>query len=576
MFTGIGGFEKGIQQAYDASNKQSATIKQDRQGRNRNTDEVEHDVLPTGRIAPLCVGYSEIDRYAIKVYERHYGHTNYGNATTINPTELPDFDLLVGGFPCQAFSIAGKRRGLDDARGTLFFDIARILEAKRPRHFVLENVKGLLSSRTTVSKEIIIEELYKECVANIKLNQHIPIGEWQTITDNLSVYLQSIGGTSGLLKSWRYLLMEVLQITKKQNSYLTEKMRLSGLNEDEWVSTLEKLYSINSLSNSDIPILEKMVAMNADVVSLLKNQSEEKSDRKKLYTISTDANQMTDQRTCMSALIEMNITSFITKQWLLSNNLWKKIESGSRKEGTYYVKTLNIIISELKRLRYDVEWQTLNSKDFGVPQNRERIYFIGHLRGECSGEVLPITGSSQQIASVAGYISEEVWPRRHEQIRRVYKTDGAMPTIPTGQGGGVMTKIVAQRGRYNEDGKTEQQLEPRPDDITNTLTAVQKDNLVAVDLTRRADGNHRVRKDGRAGTLDANYYKGLANQERPGVKDGLRIRRLTPLECERLQGFPDSWTAGESDTQRYKMCGNAVTVNTVEAVITNLIKHMED
>ena len=122
-----------------------------------------------------------------------------------------------------------------------------------------------------------------------------------------------------------------------------------------------------------------------------------------------------------------------------------------------------------------------------------------------------------------------------------------------------MTKIVAQRGRYNEDGKTEQQLEPRPDDITNTLTAVQKDNLVAVDMTRRAENNHRVRKDGRAGTLDANYYKGLANQERLGVKDGLRIRRLTPLECERLQGFPDNFTKYDqdgneiSDTQRYKM-----------------------
>lgn len=68
----------------------------------------------------------------------------------------------------------------------------------------------------------------------------------------------------------------------------------------------------------------------------------------------------------------------------------------------------------------------------------------------------------------------------------------------------------------------------------------------------------------------ANYYKGLANQERPGVKEGTRIRRLTPLECERLQGFPDNWTEGESDTQRYKMCGNAVTVNVVQAVMEQL------
>jgi len=349
MFSGIGGFEYGIQRAFD---KQLTEVKQDGQGRNRNINQVEHNVLPTSRSTPLCVGYSEIDKYAIKVYERNFnGHKNYGNATTINATELPDFDLLVGGFPCQAFSIAGKRKGFDDTRGTLFFDIARILAEKRPRHLVLENVKGLLSH-----------------------------------------------------------------------------------------------------------------------------------------------------------------------------------DSG---------KTFQTILGVLSDMGYRVEWQVLNSKDFGVPQNRERVIIVGHLGGECGGQVLPITGSSQQIASVAGYISEEVWPRRHEQIRRVYKIDGAMPTIPTGQGGGVMTKI-------------------------------------AVDMTRRAAKSHRVRKDGIMGTVTATYYKGIGNAERPGVKEGLRIRRLTPKECERLQGFPDDWTklgVGDepiSDSQRYKMCGNAVTTNVIQAVMEQL------
>ena len=317
--------------------------------------------IPLEKLSAECIGYSEIDKYAIKVYERNFnGHKNYGDATTINPTELPDFDLLVGGFPCQAFSIAGKRKGFDDTRGTLFFDIARILAEKRPRHLVLENVKGLLSH-----------------------------------------------------------------------------------------------------------------------------------------------------------------------------------DSG---------KTFQTILGVLSDIGYRVEWQVLNSKDFGVPQNRERIYFVGHLRGECSGEVLPITGAN-------GKDIVQLNQPTHSNDR-VYATDGVSPTLNTMQGGNrqpfVMTKI-------------------------------------AVDMTRRAEGNHRVRKDGRAGTLDANYYKGLANQERPGVKEGTRIRRLTPLECERLQGFPDDWTKYGvlrkwndwknqvdyepiSDTQRYKMCGNAVTVNVVEAVITNLIK----
>jgi DNA (cytosine-5)-methyltransferase 1 len=114
MFSGIGGFELGIQKALG--------------------DQAE------------CVGYSEVDKHAISIYNKHFKeHKNYGDATKINPAQLPDFELLVGGFPCQAFSIAGKRRGFRDTRGTLFFEIARIAREKQPRLLVLENVKGLLS-----------------------------------------------------------------------------------------------------------------------------------------------------------------------------------------------------------------------------------------------------------------------------------------------------------------------------------------------------------------------------------------------------------------------------------------------
>ena len=93
-----------------------------------------------------CIGYSEIDKYAEAIYRYHYlEHKGFGDATEINTDELPDFDLLVGGFPCQSFSIAGKRKGLSDSRGTLFFEIVRICADKRPGYILLENVKGLLS-----------------------------------------------------------------------------------------------------------------------------------------------------------------------------------------------------------------------------------------------------------------------------------------------------------------------------------------------------------------------------------------------------------------------------------------------
>lgn len=95
-----------------------------------------------------CAGYCEIDRYTRRAYEAIYdtkGELYFDDARTIEPDKLPDIDLICGGFPCQSFSIAGKRGGFDDARGTLFFEIVRIAAVKRPSYLFLENVPGLLS-----------------------------------------------------------------------------------------------------------------------------------------------------------------------------------------------------------------------------------------------------------------------------------------------------------------------------------------------------------------------------------------------------------------------------------------------
>ena len=114
LFSGVGGFELGIQ----------------------NSD-----------IEMECIGFSEVDKNAKSIYQRHFpSHRDLGDATKIRPEDLPDFDLLVAGFPCQPFSLAGTRGGLADTRGTLFFEIARICEEKKPQYLLLENVLGLLSN----------------------------------------------------------------------------------------------------------------------------------------------------------------------------------------------------------------------------------------------------------------------------------------------------------------------------------------------------------------------------------------------------------------------------------------------
>lgn len=365
MFSGVGGFELGI-----------------------------------GNLAE-CIGYSEIDKYAIKTYERHYKHDNYGDATTIDERQLPDFDLLVGGFPCQAFSIAGKRKGFDDTRGTLFFDIARVLKHKRPRHLVLENVKGLLSH-----------------------------------------------------------------------------------------------------------------------------------------------------------------------------------DSG---------KTFQTILGVLADLGYGVEWQILNGKRW-VPQNRERVVIIGHLREECGRKILPFTEANHlanekykprvQESEVAQTVTATYWKggkdSHIEQVNqpkhsndRVYGNKGISPALNTMQGGRRQPKILAPNGKEVDLS----QAPPYPTQLLEVRTELGKKTRREI---RQAEGRDSTKR----GKGDKKYIpktEPIANALTTGkeniekwVIDMPRIRRLTPLECERLMGWPDNWTEGVSDTQRYKQCGNGIIAPMVTEVITAL------
>ena len=98
--------------------------------------------MPFQNLGGECVFSSEIDKYAAQTYEANYGEKPSGDITQINAESIPNFDILLAGFPCQAFSIAGKRKGFEDTRGTMFFEVERILEEKKPKSFLLENVKG--------------------------------------------------------------------------------------------------------------------------------------------------------------------------------------------------------------------------------------------------------------------------------------------------------------------------------------------------------------------------------------------------------------------------------------------------
>jgi len=110
-----------------------------------------------------CVAFSEIDRYAERTYREFFGEEekNHGDLMKINPADLPNFDLMIAGFPCQSFSVIGQRRGMNDHRGQIIYGLIKIMNGKNLPYFILENVKGLVNHEGGKTLKIILEELDK-------------------------------------------------------------------------------------------------------------------------------------------------------------------------------------------------------------------------------------------------------------------------------------------------------------------------------------------------------------------------------------------------------------------------------
>ena len=168
----------------------------------------------------------------------------------------------------------------------------------------------------------------------------------------------------------------------------------------------------------------------------------------------------------------------------------------------------------------------------------------------------------------------------HDILKRVYSENGKSPTLNACTGGNREPKVVcgAWRGRYQEDKSTKQMLELRKDDKTNTVTTVQKDNVIVshkpnqINPSKKANGVQPYMQD-RVFHVDGKSHaltREFASRTNVGDEQKMYWRKLTPLECERLQTVPDNYTEGVSNTQRYKMLGNGWTVDVIAHIFANM------
>lgn len=539
LFSGIGGFEYGLEQA---------------------NGEFE------------CIGFSEIDKYAKSIYLGHFPrHKDLGDASEIRAEELPDFDLLVGGFPCQAFSISGYRKGFDDTRGTLFFEIARILKEKRPKYFLLENVKGLLShdgSRTFKKMLGILSELGYDV-------------EWQVLNS------KSVGGVpqnrERLYIKGYFRAKCGREILSQKRDCTETSVRLNPFHFNRQVK--KRVYDCDYMELCDFLRSHKRAA-NATVKDISEKLGVSKSEvehwfRKDNYFAPPPPKVWVDLKSIL------NITSTEYDDFIMT---WEYVDGVYEMDKRAYdenglAPTLTTRDESLIKINkvgttsptghwgknvYSPNGVSPTLCSGGAYKNGIRVLLdeepeikvVGNLSntGHNGDNVLDTTGVSSTLT--ASNYKHPLRIKENVDVEKVYNTTRDFNKGETdGSYTPCLTASMGCGGNNVPMMKLKTNTKKGYDEVT-TGDGVRLCHPTSTKARGRT-------QQGQTGALSTSADWGTVDRD-------YRIRKLTPKECERLQAFPDGWTEygkdGEkiSDTQRYKCLGNAVTT-TVVTYVANIM-----
>ena len=523
------------------------------------------------KLGGKCVMASEIDKFANKAYEVLYGHQTVGDVTKIAAEDVPDHDLLTFGFPCQSFSVAGKRLGFEDTRGTLFFEAVRIAKAKKPKVLLAENVKGLVGHDKGRTLNTIVQTL---CDIGYTVDFNVLNSKYFGVPQNRErIFIVAV--RDDLVEQEPWMDVKGNTVVPKGKRRIQQLEGVKTFNFD-WPPQEEVTTRLRDILESEVDERfyldeEKTAKLIAELEgkesgnnpTIIDPSQAKREGKPRLYQdVSPTITARDYKEPRMVGQIEvlghLNMKGHRTTREVLSpegiSTTLTTMGGGHREP--------KIAEEQLKKGGIDVS-----------EKERNTVKILRNLRKEVGEE----TFAEWRFRVLDSLQSSEVLRQKlYGEIIQRAEDNGRSKLVHSPQMGARDKESGNVRDMWiDEERRNTSQGRELEEQFARELAGVMSE------LSCQNTPTEKILQDLRETTKGSRLLQQALHQIqeiwRPSIQEKrYRIRKLTPRETFRLQGFPDSEfdklvAAGISNSQLYKMAGNAVTVNVIDAIGRRLL-----